>query len=293
MSLTILYRGPLSSCNYECHYCPFAKRHESREELAADQTALERFVAWCARSCGPTEPLRVFFTPWGEALVRRWYRDAFRKLTNMRHVQRVAAQTNLSCRLDWLSDCDADKVGLWCTYHPSQTDRERFLHQVARLAELGVSHSVGMVGLREDLDEIERLRELLPTSTYLWVNALKREPDYYSLEDLRRLTAVDPQFPVNNRRHPSLGKHCLTGEQVITVDGAGDIRRCHFVPEVLGNIYDDHWSEALRPRKCTNDSCGCHIGYIHMPSLELYSIYGDGLLERRPATGTLTGAPSS
>ena len=30
----ILYRGPLSSCNYACDYCPFAKRAESRVELA-------------------------------------------------------------------------------------------------------------------------------------------------------------------------------------------------------------------------------------------------------------------
>ena len=29
MNLSILYRGPLSSCNYACGYCPFAKRRAS------------------------------------------------------------------------------------------------------------------------------------------------------------------------------------------------------------------------------------------------------------------------
>ena len=48
MSLSILYRGPLSSCNYACGYCPFAKRRETAAELARDRTALERFVAWVA-----------------------------------------------------------------------------------------------------------------------------------------------------------------------------------------------------------------------------------------------------
>ena len=37
--LSILYRGPLASCNYGCEYCPFAKRKDSREALATDLAA--------------------------------------------------------------------------------------------------------------------------------------------------------------------------------------------------------------------------------------------------------------
>ncbi len=48
MSLSILYRGPLSSCNYGCDYCPFAKHHETATELARDRRALERFTDWVA-----------------------------------------------------------------------------------------------------------------------------------------------------------------------------------------------------------------------------------------------------
>ena len=46
MDLTLYYRGPLSSCNYDCHYCPFAKTTASQEELSDDQQKLERFVNW-------------------------------------------------------------------------------------------------------------------------------------------------------------------------------------------------------------------------------------------------------
>jgi len=53
MNLSILYRGPLSSCNYACGYCPFAKRTETPTELAHDRACLERFVAWVG---GRTEP---------------------------------------------------------------------------------------------------------------------------------------------------------------------------------------------------------------------------------------------
>ncbi|BFH11654.1 hypothetical protein J6TS7_07540 [Paenibacillus dendritiformis] len=29
-------------------------------------------------------------------------------------------------------------------------------------------------------------------------------------------------------------------------------------------------------------NCGCYIGYIHMPELELGEVYAEGLLERNP-----------
>jgi hypothetical protein len=44
LNLSILYRGPLSSCNYACAYCPFAKRRESSAELTRDRAALARFL---------------------------------------------------------------------------------------------------------------------------------------------------------------------------------------------------------------------------------------------------------
>jgi len=46
MDLSILYRGPLSSCNYGCEYCPFAKHSETAAEHKEDERALNRFVSW-------------------------------------------------------------------------------------------------------------------------------------------------------------------------------------------------------------------------------------------------------
>src|SRR5437867_766247 len=108
MHLSILYRGPLSSCNYGCTYCPFAKHAESADELAADRKALERFVDWVAARGG--DQVGVLFTPWGEALIRRWYQEALIHLTHLPHVVKAAIQTNLSCRLDWVDRCARDKL---------------------------------------------------------------------------------------------------------------------------------------------------------------------------------------
>ncbi len=280
MDLSILYRGRLSSCNYGCWYCPFAKREESAAELDDDRRDLGRFVGWVEDH--PEHQIGILFTPWGEGLVRRWYRDALVRLSNLTHVCRAAIQTNLSCRLDWLDACDKTRLALWTTYHPAEVDRGRFLARCLELDRRGVRFSVGVVGLKENAGEIEALRRELPAQVYLWINAYKDRPDYYSEEEVIRFTAVDPLFPVNNVRHPSRGRPCRTGNTVISVAGDGTIRRCHFIKGPLGNLYDPDFARALFPRPCTNETCGCHIGYVHLEDLELYPVFGAGVLERIP-----------
>jgi hypothetical protein len=150
------------------------------------------------------------------------------------------------------------------------------------LHEAGVRVSVGVVGLREHFDAVAALRRELPAGVYLWVNAYKDVADYYREGEAEWLAAVDPLFPFNNTRHPSRGRACRAGHTVISVDGDGNVRRCHFVRDVIGNLYDPAFAASLRPRPCPNDTCGCHIGYVHMPGLGLYDVFGHGVLERVP-----------
>jgi MoaA/NifB/PqqE/SkfB family radical SAM enzyme len=281
LELAILYRGPLSSCNYACRYCPFAKHAETAAEHAADGRALERFLRWVEGRRG--DRLAVFFTPWGEALVRRRYQQALVRLTALPQVTKAAIQTNLSCRLDWVEACDRDKLALWATFHPSQVPRATFLARCLELDRRGVRFSVGAVGLPSQTAEIEALRRDLPGHVYLWINAYRRAPAAGSPADVARLTAVDPLFPLNLRPQRSLGRPCRTGQSVISVDGEGTVRRCHFVRRPLGNLYAPDFERLLRPRACPNLTCGCHIGYVHLDDLGLQDVFGDGLLERIPA----------
>lgn len=281
MIFRILYRGSLSSCNYGCTYCPFAKHQETAAEHRADAAALTRFTNWVA-----TDPvdrtIGILFTPWGEALHHRRYQQAFITLTQLPHVEKVAIQTNLSCKLDWIRECDTEKVALWSTYHPTETTLEAFVDQVLGAVERGAAVSVGVVGLNEQRKRISRLREALPDEIYVWINAYKRVEEYYSAATVAQFTAIDPLFPLNTMRHPSVGKRCNAGETAVSIDGDGNMRRCHFIREPLANIYDGDWRAALRPHLCTNDTCGCHIGYVHMPHLEQTAVYGNQLLERIP-----------
>ncbi|UED83498.1 STM4011 family radical SAM protein [Streptomyces profundus] len=287
MHLTILYRGPLASCDLDCPYCPFAKRRDSAEQLRTDRAALERFTSWVATE--PEERLSLLFTPWGEGLTRSWYRRALVDLSHQPHVARVAIQTNLSCRTDWLADADPDTLALWCTYHPGQTPYDRFLTKTRRLAELGIRFSVGVVGLPEHLAPARRLRAELPPPVYLWVNAA--EGHRYADDEADAWTALDPLFPFSRNPHRSAGRACRTGDTVISVDGEGTVRRCHFVPAELGNLYDGSYRAALAPRACPLAVCDCHIGYVHLETLPLYDAFAGGVLERVPTPAARAAPP--
>jgi MoaA/NifB/PqqE/SkfB family radical SAM enzyme len=276
---SILYRGPLSSCNYACGYCPFAKTRNTRAELEQDAACLGKFTDWVASR---KEQIGILFTPWGEALIQRHYQEAMRRLSHLPNVTRVAAQTNLSFPLAWLNECNLDTLALWTTYHPTETTVSQFTAKCDELRKAEVRHSVGVVGRREAFADIRALRDKLSAETYLWINAWKREANYYGPHEMAELRAIDPLFDYNARPQPSLGRACRSGHLAFTVDGAGDVRRCHFIKDVVANIYADDFEHALRPRTCSIVECRCHIGYVNLDHLHLDAVFGDGILERIP-----------
>ena len=289
MKLDVLYRGPLASCNYGCAYCPFAKRVDTREQLAVDRAGWERFVAWVAARPA-SDAIGVLVTPWGEALIRRWYQDGLAELSHLPQVTRAAAQTNLSGELGWIARANPARLALWCTYHPEWTTHDELLAQCRTLDARGVRYSVGIVGQREHEAAARALRAALPPETYVWINAVKALG--YTPDEIATWRAIDPLFELNTRRYASLGKACGAGDRAITVDGDGTMRRCHFIAEPIGNIYEAGWERALLPRPCTQVDCHCHIGYVHLDYLELDKVYASGLLERVPVPEARAGGVS-
>jgi MoaA/NifB/PqqE/SkfB family radical SAM enzyme len=280
-ALAILYRGPLDSCNYACRYCPFAKREPSRRMLESDRDALERFVAW-VRDASRWD-ISLLFTPYGEALIWPHYQEALTELSRMPHVRQVSIQTNASGRLGFLDDVDRARISLWISWHPTEIALEPFVERVAALHEAGVRLSVGAVAVPEHLEQVEALRALLPAALSVWINAQKPNVRYPEHERAR-WRAIDPAFDLDTRRHLTRGQACLTGEDTISVDGDGTITRCHFVDEVLGNLYTQELETILKPRACSRARCDCFIGYVNLPTLDLRrSFVTDGWLARMRA----------
>ena len=277
MALTILYRGSLASCNYGCDYCPFAKQKDSKAELAQDKAELQRFIHWVSQQ---NRQVKILFTPWGEALIRGYYRQAIQQLSKLPQVEKVVIQTNFSCSTAWLKECDLAKTAFWITYHPTEISLPSFIQKMQQLDKIACSYSVGMVGIKENFNQIQACRKALNSKIYLWINAYKRENDYYNAAEQQFLNQIDRYFDINNQNYPSFNKACYSGESAISVNGAGDITRCHFIKDKIANIYQADFETYLKPRLCSKQSCGCYIGYMHLVELNLTKIYGNQLLER-------------
>ncbi|WP_062055451.1 STM4011 family radical SAM protein [Aquimarina longa] len=279
-SWNILYRGSLDSCNYDCPYCPFAKKKNTRQELQYDQECLDRFTNWVASR---NETIHILLTPWGEGLIRKYYQKAMIDLSHMSTVAKIAIQTNLSCSLDWIHQVNKKTFALWVTYHPNEVDFEVFVRKCNFLIANDIQFSIGIVGVKEHFEAIERLKEEIK-DRYIWINAYKREENYYTEYEKAWLTNVDSLFPYNNTVYNTKGKKCNAGHTSFSIDGNGDMYPCHFIKNKLGNIYTDDVKILLQPKQCINTECRCYIGYINLQELDLENIYGNQILERIPLT---------
>lgn len=292
--ISLLYRGSLSSCNYSCGYCPFAKNKMTKAEVAQDASEVHRFSQWVTEYTASQNNMSILFTPWGEGLVHAHYQQAMTELSHLAHIKRVAIQTNLASELSWLQDVNKDTFALWCTYHPSQIPLERFVKKCHQLVGMGVRFSVGMVALREDFDNIKQLKSQLPNSVPMWLNAYDmRTDDYYSAQDVAWLSSIDAHFLENLNPSDSFGKACDAGKNVFSVESNGDVFRCHFLKQqVIANIYDGSFDSYLKrtqnqhAKPCPKQCCDCFIGYVNRPDTQVYDAYKDGRLERVPVAIT-------
>jgi MoaA/NifB/PqqE/SkfB family radical SAM enzyme len=285
MSLLVLFRTRLEWCNYTCGYCPWnaTVRRVPADAFRDDELRLGRILDRVAELPRAVE---FFITPKAEYLVLPYWRDAVARLLAMPQVRRVTVQTNLSFDVaDFLDRVEWRKLALWTTYHPTEVNDGQLEELFGRwelLRRRGVPFSVGVVGTREALPHAERLRARLPRDVYLWVSAYKREPDYYAAGELARVRALDPLFDLNNQHFPSLGRPCDAGHRALYLDDEGDLRRCFFVGDVIGNLFRDGWRSLDGPEPCPKPVCHCYVGHMHVVELGFREIYGENLAVRIP-----------
>lgn len=285
MKLLVLFRTRLEWCNYVCHYCPWnaeATRVEA-EAFRDDEARLGRVLERVAELPRPVE---FFVTPKAEYLVLPYWRAAVARLLAMPQVGRVTVQTNLSFDVGaFLDALPPGKFALWTTYHPTEVtdaDREALFAKWRLLRRRGVPFSVGVVGTRDNLTHAADLRRRLDPGVYVWVNAYKREPSYYRDDERATLRTIDPYFDLNDQHFPSLGRPCTAGQRAVYLDDEGDLRRCFFVGDVIGNLFRDGWKTLDAPDCCPVPTCHCYVGQMHAVDLDFRSVYGDHLAARIP-----------
>ena len=124
---TVLYRGSLKSCNYQCSYCPFSKHRISKRELEDDREQWFRFCESLRESAEYLSIRALMVVPYGEALVHPWYWEGLGGLTKWDVLEAAGAQTNLSFSAERsLKIFDQfggaqEKLRLWASFHPEMT----------------------------------------------------------------------------------------------------------------------------------------------------------------------------
>jgi hypothetical protein len=86
------------------------------------RSILDRFVNW-VENLDRADKIGILFTPWGEALIHRYYQSTLSRLSHFSQIAKVAIQTNLYCNLDWIKNCNLDTLALWTTFHPKEVSR--------------------------------------------------------------------------------------------------------------------------------------------------------------------------
>lgn len=263
------YRGSLKSCNYSCSYCPFSKKRGSSREQQADKEALFRFVE---RINGQQEfGGAVQIVPYGEALVHSYYWEGLARLSQNPRLDAVGAQSNFSFPVEQMIStfCShggkVDKLRLWGTFHPEMTTAEQFVHQCRLLTSRGISYCVGAVGVPRQLEAIRQLRELLPSSVYLWINKMDGLGRNYTCSEMEAFLQIDEYFEMELLHHKA--DVALCGDNRF-VEADGTMHRCNRCRQSLGNLYDG-WLEKETGYYCSRKECDCYLSYCNREEEQL------------------------
>lgn len=265
----ITYRGSLRSCNYTCEYCPFSKRRATEKELLQDQQGLLRFVEKIEEA-GFQEPVSLLFAPYGEAMIHQHYWNAFSRLSRLKQVTRISCQTNLSFNggafLSYLNEegADLDKVSLWASFHPSMTTAEEFAAKAELLAE-DIRLCAGMVGDPASVEQMKRLKELLPGDVYFWINQRDGLSRKYTRKEIEVFTDMDPLFPLELKRYSTMNRRCRGGVSSIFVEADGRVSPCNRSKITLGNFYGD--CRLLEDCEACGGICDCFLAYRNRTDL--------------------------
>lgn len=283
----VLYRGSLKSCNYHCSYCPFSKHRSFRRELERDRKEWFRFVdsLTAGGRVGSFQELMV--APYGEALIHPWYWEGLAALSRTEGMEAVGAQTNLSFLLERslkiYGDAGGrtDKLRLWATFHPEMIHPEDFAEKCGSVWEAGIVLCAGAVGAPEYLEQIQRLRRLLPEEIYLWVNKMDGLRRDYTEAETREFLEIDPYFWQELLPVPADERQC---RKRLFVESSGRRRLCNIGGVMAGNWYEEgrecgkqepgqssqvkdgndqdvKGTDGIMPSHCGRKVCSCYLAY--------------------------------
>jgi len=280
----IYYRGLLSSCNYSCSYCCFARKKPGKTELIKDEESLKKFCDFIDNTEFKNK-VSIFFTPYGEGLIHDYYVEAVGRLAANPKCKYISCQTNLSFDafkfLEKLKALKADlsKVKLWASFHPEMVSVDEFVYKVKQLKTC-IDLCAGIVAIPGDLGYVFELRRKLPKDVYLWINAKEREETRYTKSEVISLMEVDPLFCNELQRHRVRDSCCSAGVSSVFIRANGDVFPCHLNKNRLLNIYKEQ--NPVESFKCDRKFCDCYLSYSNRIDLDVGKYFGEYTYIRLP-----------
>lgn len=269
----IYFRSFLSSCNYSCSYCVFAK--SSLNDVKKDINCLDKFCNFI-QSTEFLNKVSVFLTPYGEGLIHNHYIEGIARIALSPKTLYVSCQTNLSFNEDNFLEVlkaynvDFDKVKLWSSFHPEMVSADEFAAKVQKLKK-SIDLSVGIVAIPGSIEEVSSLRKALPEDVYMWINAKANEKTRYKKCEIDSLIKIDPLFNNELKKYRIQNDSCNCGTSSIFVNDRGDVYPCHINKEQLFNIYQKGYSKEF---KCNRNVCDCYVSYSNRKNSVLYKYFG-------------------
>ncbi len=261
----ILYRGSLKSCNYRCSYCPFSKQKGSEKERREDKAQWFRFVERVEEGMGQgnfqTDFGGVMVTPYGEALLYPWYWEGLARLSRLKGIDVVGAQTNLSFPEEKSLACfgqaggDRGKLRLWATFHPEMVSVGAFAETCIRLKQMGITLCAGAVGVPGQEGVLRELKKMLPADIYLWINKMDGLGRKYTEEEKKAFEEIDPYVWREWEVVPADVGQCRGR---VFVDGGKGLRICNISQNIKAAEYQ--WQQG-EVRECKRKACSCYLAY--------------------------------
>ncbi|TYQ17755.1 UNVERIFIED_CONTAM: hydroxymethylpyrimidine pyrophosphatase-like HAD family hydrolase [Acetivibrio alkalicellulosi] len=259
----IYFRSFLSSCNYSCSYCRFAKKKMNEVEILKDEKCVQRFCDFID-STNFKNRVSIFLTPYGEGLIHDYYIRAMARLAMNPKCQYISCQTNLSFDesvfINTLKSyhVDLSKVKLWASCHPEMISAGEFVKKVNKL-KADIDLSVGIVAIPQNLESVFDLRKELPKNIYMWVNGKDGEKTRYTKEQIQSLVSVDPLFYNEISKRKVEDNCCNAGEDSVFIEGNGDAFACHINKNQLFNIFKR--TDLVKSFRCDRRYCDCYLSY--------------------------------
>lgn len=265
----ILYRGSLKSCNYQCSYCPFSKHSISQRELEKDQAQWFSFVKNVQKKAKIMNIGALMVVPYGEAMIHSWYWEGLAWLSAHIEIDAIGIQTNLSFSVQEFLDCYIKtggilkKLRLWATFHPEMTTVTEFSAKCRMLAQEGVQLCAGSVGVPENLNLLQTLKQELnllkedKNGIYLWVNKMDGLRRSYTQKELTAFLEIDPYF---GRELMLVSSNKALCEGRLFVEADGKLRTCN-ISSVLTTQKCWEELEDFPSPECCRKQCSCYLAY--------------------------------